>query len=57
MSKSNTASKPPDAEGILECTDCLDPAEAFALVGNEVRLSILEALWAADESAVSFSEL
>ncbi|ELY92750.1 hypothetical protein C483_07277 [Natrialba hulunbeirensis JCM 10989] len=57
MSKSNTASEPPDAEGILECTDCLDPAEAFALVGNEVRLSILEALWAADELPVSFSAL
>ncbi|OIB58587.1 transcriptional regulator [Natrialba sp. SSL1] len=44
-------------QGVLECTDCLDPADAFALVGNEVRLSILEALWAAEESPVSFSEL
>ncbi|WP_252700369.1 winged helix-turn-helix domain-containing protein [Natronosalvus vescus] len=42
---------------ILECTDCLDPAEAFALISNETRLSILEALWAAEERPVSFSEL
>ena len=42
---------------ILECTDCLAPAEAFALIGNETRLSILEALWAAEERPVSFSEL
>ncbi|MFC7240029.1 ArsR family transcriptional regulator [Saliphagus sp. GCM10025317] len=42
---------------ILECTDCLGPAEAFALIGNETRLSILEALWAADERPVAFSDL
>ncbi|WP_254861937.1 winged helix-turn-helix domain-containing protein [Halovivax gelatinilyticus] len=42
---------------VLSCTDCLDPAEAFALIGNETRLSILEALWAADERPVSFSAL
>ena len=44
-------------ETILECTDCIDPAEAFALIGNETRLSILEALWAADSRPQSFSEL
>ncbi|MXV61323.1 helix-turn-helix domain-containing protein [Natronorubrum sp. JWXQ-INN-674] len=54
MSRSNASS---DGESPLECTDCLDPADAFALVSNETRLSILEALWAADDRPVSFSEL
>lgn len=54
MSKSDVSS---ERESPLECTDCLDPADAFALVGNETRLSILEALWAADEQPVSFSDL
>jgi len=40
-----------------DCTDCVEPAEAFALVGNETRLQILEALWNAEERPVSFSEL
>jgi hypothetical protein len=40
---------------ILECEDCLAPADAFALVGNETRLSILEALWEADEHPTRFS--
>ncbi|MEY7848959.1 helix-turn-helix domain-containing protein [Natrarchaeobius sp. A-rgal3] len=56
MSRSDVSSEPGD-EGLLECTDCLEPAEAFALIGNETRLAILEALWAADERPVSFSEL
>ncbi|WP_254766611.1 winged helix-turn-helix domain-containing protein [Salinilacihabitans rarus] len=55
MSRSD-ASGDADAT-ILECTDCIAPAEAFALIGNETRLSILEALWAADERPVSFSDL
>ncbi|APW97547.1 transcriptional regulator [Halobiforma lacisalsi AJ5] len=54
MSRSDVSS---EEENPLECTDCLDPAEAFALVSNETRLAILEALWAADERPVSFSEL
>ncbi|SEW15546.1 winged helix-turn-helix domain-containing protein [Natrinema salifodinae] len=54
MSSSDVSS---DREGPLECTECLDPADAFALVGNETRLAILEALWAADERPVSFSDL
>ncbi|QSX00307.1 winged helix-turn-helix domain-containing protein [Haloterrigena alkaliphila] len=54
MSKTDASS---ERESPLECTDCLDPADAFALVGNETRLSILEALWAADEEVVAFSEL
>lgn len=53
MSSSNASSE----STILECTDCLDPAEAFSLVGNETRLSILEALWAADERPMTFSDL
>ena len=54
MSTSDTSS---DREGLLECTDCLAPAEAFSLIANETRLSILEALWEAEERPVSFSEL
>lgn len=37
--------------------DCIQPAEAFAIVGNETRLNILESLWRRDGDAVSFSEL
>ncbi len=54
MSRSDVSS---ESAKLLECTDCLAPADAFALIGNETRLSILEALWAADERPVSFSEL
>ncbi len=42
---------------ILECEDCLAPAEAFSVVANESRLAILEALWRASDYPVSFSEL
>ena len=56
MSDSSVSSDT-DPESVLECTECLDPADAFALIGNETRLAILEALWAADERPVSFSEL
>ncbi|MFB6205705.1 MAG: ArsR family transcriptional regulator [Haloglomus sp.] len=51
---SNDASASEDS--ILECEECLPPADAFAIVGNETRLHILEALWAADRPA-AFSEL
>ncbi|SDK84244.1 winged helix-turn-helix domain-containing protein [Natronorubrum texcoconense] len=54
MSKSDASS---ERESVLACTDCLDPADAFALIGNETRLAILEALWAADDRPVAFSEL
>ncbi|SER19343.1 winged helix-turn-helix domain-containing protein [Natrinema salaciae] len=54
MSRSDVSS---ERESVLECAECLDPADAFALVGNETRLSILEALWATDDTPVSFSEL
>ena len=43
-------------ESILACEECLSPAEAFAVVGNETRLRILEALWRADRPA-AFSDL
>lgn len=46
-----------DDDSILECEECLSPAEAFSAVGNETRLEILEALWSADERPVSFSDL
>ncbi|WP_132056742.1 winged helix-turn-helix domain-containing protein [Halorussus amylolyticus] len=42
---------------IQECDDCVAPAEAFSVIANETRLSILEALWAAPERPVTFSEL
>ncbi|WP_049902983.1 DUF7351 domain-containing protein [Halococcus agarilyticus] len=42
---------------IQECVECVAPADAFALVGNETRLGILEALWRADEEPVRFSTL
>lgn len=37
--------------------DRLEPAQAFSIVGNETRLSILKALWAADDRPVRFSRL
>jgi DNA-binding transcriptional ArsR family regulator len=42
---------------IQECGECVSPAEAFSIVGNETRLSILEALWAAETRPVRFSRL
>ena len=51
---SNDASA--DEDSILQCEECLPPADAFAIVGNETRLEILEALWAADRPA-AFSDL
>ncbi|WP_255195103.1 winged helix-turn-helix domain-containing protein [Halorarius litoreus] len=45
-----------DADSILACEECLSPAEAFAVVGNETRLSILEALWRMERPA-AFSDL
>ncbi|HET7323171.1 MAG TPA: ArsR family transcriptional regulator [Halococcus sp.] len=42
---------------IFDCEDCLAPAEAFSVVANDSRLAILEALWRAPQSPVSFSEL
>jgi hypothetical protein len=44
------------ATSILECEDCVEPADAFALVGDETRLAILEALWRLDGPA-RFSEV
>jgi hypothetical protein len=42
---------------ITDCEDCVEPAEAFAVVGNETRLAILEALWDAPADTVRFSAL
>ena len=43
-------------QSIHACEDCLSPADAFSLVGDETRLSILEALWRL-ESPSRFSEI
>ncbi|ESS09965.1 MAG: hypothetical protein A07HN63_00176 [uncultured archaeon A07HN63] len=40
-----------------ESAHCLKPAEAFSLIGNEIRVKILEALWYADEQPVDFTTL
>lgn len=59
MSRSDVSTGPDGSEegDLLECTDCLAPADAFALIGDDTRLAILEALWLADERPVPFSEL
>ena len=43
-------------DSLVECEDCLEPADAFSLVGDETRLGILEALWRLEEPA-RFSEI
>jgi len=57
----------PDASGasrtrtersIASCAgECVQPADAFAVVASETRLRILEALWRSDNEVVRFSEL
>ncbi|MFD1515623.1 ROK family transcriptional regulator [Halomarina rubra] len=42
---------------LQQCDECVAPAEAFSLIANETRLSILEALWRADTRPVRFSDL
>lgn len=37
--------------------ESMEPADAFALLGNEIRMQILQALWAAPETPVTFSDL
>jgi len=44
------------ADELQDCEDCLAPADAFAIVGEESRLAILEALWRLDEPA-AFSDI
>ncbi|MDZ7702189.1 MAG: ArsR family transcriptional regulator [Halobacteriales archaeon] len=39
-----------------DCDDCVEPADAFALIGDEIRLSILEALWRL-ETPARFSDV
>lgn len=40
-----------------ESDHCIQPAEAFSLLGNEIRVQILETLWRAEEQPVPFSTL
>jgi|AntDeeMetagen285_2_1112576.scaffolds.fasta_scaffold01465_8 ssDNA-binding Zn-finger/Zn-ribbon topoisomerase 1 len=35
----------------------IDPSDAFALLGNELRIDILRAMWAEDGGPIAFSEL
>jgi hypothetical protein len=42
---------------LQDCEDCIAPAEAFSVVANETRLSILEALWQVDDRPASFSDI
>ena len=44
------------ANSIQKCEDCVAPADAFSLVGNETRLSILEALWR-EPGPATFSDI
>ena len=44
------------ADELQDCEDCLAPADTFAIVGEESRLAILEALWRLDAPA-AFSDL
>lgn len=46
---------PLDPDGSLD--DSLPPAEAFALLGNETRITILQELWLAPDHPVAFSDL
>ncbi len=41
----------------IESENCLRPSAAFALLGDETRVQILEALWHADGGPVRFSTL
>ncbi|MFB6072337.1 MAG: winged helix-turn-helix domain-containing protein [Halobacterium sp.] len=58
MSGSNTS---PDADLLEEVADgpgdSLPAAEAFSLLGNETRITILQELWLAPEQPVAFSDL
>jgi hypothetical protein len=40
-----------------ESEHCLKPAEAFALIGDETRVAILEALWYIDQGPAEFTTL
>ncbi|WP_049907794.1 winged helix-turn-helix domain-containing protein [Haloferax elongans] len=50
-------SAPTHEDTLLGCEDCISPAEAFAIVADETRLNILEALWESPDRPVPFSEL
>lgn len=42
---------------LVRQTDCVEPAEALAIVANETHLTILDALWQSPDRPLSFSEL
>ena len=44
-------------QSILQCNDCVEPADAFGLVANDTRLGILEALWQTEETPARFTDL
>jgi hypothetical protein len=44
------------ADSILNCEECVPPADAFSAVADETRLSILEAVWKL-ETPARFSEV
>ena len=44
------------AASLQDCEDCVSPADAFGLIGEEIRLSILEALWRL-ETPARFSDV
>jgi DNA-directed RNA polymerase subunit RPC12/RpoP/DNA-binding HxlR family transcriptional regulator len=43
-------------DSLQNCEECLEPADAFSVVGNETRLAILEALWRI-ETPARFSDV
>ncbi len=57
MSGASQSDAPLDHCDDPACEDCVEPAEAFAIIGNETRLDILKELWAAPERPVRFSNL
>jgi hypothetical protein len=44
------------ADDLTECTECVPPADAFGLIADETRISILEALWKR-ETPARFSDI
>ena len=42
---------------IRDTSQTLTPAEAFSVIANETRISILEALWRSEDRPVAFSDL
>ena len=53
----DTSTSDAERASLFDREECLRPAEAFAVVGDETRLAVLEALWAAPERPVTFPDL